>query len=113
MLPSSIPIMPPTSPKKIGTAKLRISIASTSCAAATASPPKTPRSIKNNVETGGQSVNPANSRPQTRYKIYTNTCVKHISFTTTKNFARNKSNGRTGTAIIKFQLCPICSSRHR
>ena len=64
-------------------------------------------------QTGSLIENPANSRPQTRYKIYTNTCVKHISFTTTKNFARNKSNGRTGTAIIKFQLCPICSSRHR
>ena len=43
LLPISIPAMPPTSPKKIGTAKLRISMASKSCTAATARPPKMPR----------------------------------------------------------------------
>ena len=38
-----MPVMPPSSPRKMGTAKLRMTMASTSCAAITASAPSSPR----------------------------------------------------------------------
>ena len=39
-----MPVMPPSSPRKMGTAKLRMTMASTSCAAMTANAPSSPRS---------------------------------------------------------------------
>ena len=47
--------------------------------------------------TGGQSLNPANSRPHATYSTKTKHCVKHISFTTTRSFAANSAKGRSTT----------------
>ena len=105
--------MPPTSPRKIGTGKLRISIDSSSCAAMTASAPTAPRKRYSASTGGGQPGRRAISRPHTAYSKNTNAWVSSASFATTKNFAKYKSRGGTGAAMMRFQLCPICSSRHR
>ena len=49
--------------------------------------------------------------------LYTSTrsqiWVRNAIFATTQNFAAYSANGRTGAVMMRSQLCPRCSSRHR
>ena len=108
-----MPVMPPSSPRKMGTAKLRMTMVSTSCAAMTANAPSSPRSKNRGKVTGGSPGRWANTLPQNTNSANTKPWVRSASFVTTANFAANRSSGGTGLAMIRFQLCPRCSSRHK
>ena len=113
LLAISIPLTPPASPNRTGTAKLRMSMAMSSSSAMIAKLPTTPRTSQTATCSGGQPGSPAHSLPQTTYSTNTHPWVNRVTLATARNFAMNRSTGGTGAAMIRFQLCPRCSSRHR
>ena len=108
-----MPTTPPTSAMSTGTAKLRITIDSSSCSATTGSAPSSPRSMYSAICRGGQPVRPQSVLPHSIYSANTHPCVSSVTASTAAPFAAKKQNGYTGMVMSMFIPPPMCSIRHR
>ena len=100
--------------KKWARQKLRMTMASTSCAAMTVNAPSSPRSKNRGKVTGGSPGRWAKylcRRTRTAQTQSRGSAAPALS--PPQTFAANRSSGGTGLAMIRFQLCPRCSSRHK
>ena len=110
---SAMPTTPPTSAMSTGTAKLRITMDSSSCSATTASAPSSPRSMYSAICTGGQPARPQTALPHSTYSANTQPCVSSVTASTAAPFAAKKQKGCTGMVMSRFMPPPMCSIRHR
>ena len=94
---ASIPKILPISASAIGTAKLRITIDSTSCSAAIPIPPILPLSIQRKICAGGIPVSPT-IFPVTAKSTHIHPCKVTVHNSARHNFAKNTS--RIGTGIV-------------
>ena len=104
--------MHPASAIPIGTAKLRITIDSSSCSVPIAAAARVPRSIHSTVSAGIIPGSPQ-SFPQIAKRMNTQIWVNTVTRKITASFPRNTSRTGTGAVISTFQLLFRCSSRHR